>query len=234
MTGPGLRVVTGHHGGYVQAIDRDGLVTLAEQQDLVIEILRRPGDFALAGEALLAVRAPDDRLTAEQMAKLRKAFSLGRVRTSTQDVRYGANQLTEIASRALSPGINDPFTAISCIDWLIDALVAMAGRPELPTVLAGDGGFPRLLEEQICTGDVMALTLGPLRGYACGDATVMAYLLGALARLARQVDAPKLRAAVAAEALDLAAAAQASLSTRADRLQVGTALDAIATALRRP
>jgi uncharacterized membrane protein len=118
--------VRSEKSGYVQAIDRDGLVAAAEEAGLLVQALRRPGDFVSCGDALLLAWASGKELGEDQSARLREAFSLGTRRTPTQDVRYGVHQLTEIASRALSPGINDPFTAMGCTDWLVDALADAA------------------------------------------------------------------------------------------------------------
>ena len=66
--------------------------------------------------------------TDETCRKIRDAFILGSERTPTQDIEYGIRQLVEMATRALSPGINEPFTAIGCIDRLGDALCQMTRR----------------------------------------------------------------------------------------------------------
>ena len=87
---------------------------------------------ASVGAELLRAWPQREELDENQVQRLRGAFSLGVRRTPTQDVRYGARQLTEIAARALSPGINDPFTAMGCTDWLADALAEMA-RSEVPS-----------------------------------------------------------------------------------------------------
>lgn len=226
-----IQTVAADRSGYVQAIDRAGLLELAAELDLVLEIVRRPGDFVCGGGTLLLVQEAPGRRVGERSDELRKAFSIGRVRTSSQDVRYGANQLIEIACRALSPGINDPYTAMSCIDWLSDTLATMADRSDLPRTRTGEDGVVRLLEEQVGFGDVLELTLGALRADASGNAMVVAYLLNTLAGLVPQMTSEARRGLLAREAGRIAAAAQMGMTAQADRARVGQALEGVAGAL---
>lgn len=213
--------------GYVQGVDRDGLVAAAEEGDLLVQVLRRPGDFVSRGDALLRAWAPEGSLPEDRAARLRGAFSLGPNRTPTQDVRYGVRQLTEIATRALSPGINDPFTAMGCTDWLADALAEMAASGEPSGVWRGAGGRPRLLEEPVGFAELAGLSVEPLRTYGADSAMVVVHLLHALARLAERVDRPSHRAALLREAELTAAAARGELGLEADLQRVQEALDQV-------
>src|SRR5690606_24442648 len=69
---------------------------------------------------------PPGGIDSERQHALQRFFLIGRDRTPEQDVEFGIKQIVEIAVRSLSPGINDPFTAASCIDWLGDALCRIA------------------------------------------------------------------------------------------------------------
>ena len=113
--------------GYLQAIDSEKLMDLAIDHDLVIHAHYRPGDFIVEKTPLAHVQAEnaiDDGLSRQ----IRNMFVLGRERTPRQDVEFGIRQLVEIAVRALSPGINDPFTAMTCVDYLGAALCQAAQR----------------------------------------------------------------------------------------------------------
>jgi len=81
---------------------------------------------------------PGDRVTEEFAARVNSAFALGNQRTSAQDVEFAVHQLVEIAVRALSPGINDPFTAYACVDRLGSALCRLVQR-EMPSPYRFDG-----------------------------------------------------------------------------------------------
>jgi uncharacterized membrane protein len=106
-----------NHSGYLQAIDNEGLLEIASKNDLFVQINHRPGEFLLEGMPLVILhgRSECNNTLKEQ---IRDSFILGQVRTPTQDAEFAVNQLVEVAVRALSPGINDPFTAIRCIDSL--------------------------------------------------------------------------------------------------------------------
>ena len=122
--------------GYIQAIDADGLVELAREHDVIIEMRRRPGQFVIPISALASVAGAseiDERLC----KRIRNKVILGSKRTATQDIEFSITQLVEIAVRALSPGVNDFYTAIACVDHLAAAL-AVALKRGLPSNLLHD------------------------------------------------------------------------------------------------
>ena len=90
----------------------------------MIRLPYRPGHFLVEGRELASVWPPT---AAAQVADyLARAQATGPHRTLTQDVAFGVDQLVEIAIRALSPAVNDTFTALTCIDWLGDCLCKIA------------------------------------------------------------------------------------------------------------
>ena len=107
--------------GYIQTIDMDRLSTLAQEQDLLISVHYRPGDFTTTHDCLMSIwssspaEIPPD--------SLRQCFATGQERTEHQNVLFLVEQLSEVIARALSPGINDPYTAISCMNWFRTALM---------------------------------------------------------------------------------------------------------------
>lgn len=100
---------------------------LASQEDLLLRLERRPGHYLVHGQALVMVW-PGERVTEALVDRLNDAFVFGNQRTANQDVEFSFLQLVEIAVRALSPGINDPFTAVACVDRLGSALCRLARR----------------------------------------------------------------------------------------------------------
>lgn len=107
-------------GGYVQFIDPEKLLYTARRNGLVIEALVRPGDFVIAGDCLARFWYPTDGLPERGFSEqhIRKCFTLGESRSLIQDVPHGVDMLIEVTLRALSPSMNDPFTAIQCLDRL--------------------------------------------------------------------------------------------------------------------
>jgi len=113
--------------GYLQFVDADALMALATQEKMLFRLERRPGQYVVKGCPLVMVW-PGNRVTAPLEARVNAVFILGHQRTAAQDIEFAIHQIVEIAVRALSPGINDPFTAITCVDRLGSALRRLAQR----------------------------------------------------------------------------------------------------------
>ena len=114
------RAVYARSVGYVQIVDINALQKLAEESKMRIEVAALPGTFASPGRALAFVSSDSggsaNNFDAEKIAQ---AFKIDHDRTYDEDPRFGLIVLAEIASRALSPGINDPGTAIDVIGTLV-------------------------------------------------------------------------------------------------------------------
>ncbi|NJM33652.1 MAG: DUF2254 domain-containing protein [Rhodomicrobium sp.] len=130
--------------GYVQYVDEEGALALAKEHDVRIALRCRPGHFVLRGRPLL-LASPADRIEDELREKLESLIHLGELRTREQRVEFEMLALVEIALRAISPGINDPFTAISCIDRLSEALANLMERDNGYRVLTDKDGDQRVL-----------------------------------------------------------------------------------------
>jgi len=172
--------------GYVRFVDVKRLLVLATSYRVKIHVVRRVGQFVPAGIPLLMVYK-GERLTAENSATLRGAFDFGPARTLQQDVEFGALQIVDIALKAISPAVNDPTTAINCVDQLSRIMIRFESR-EMPEPLLYDLrgvarlrirwiDFERLLDsafEQIrmYSKTDIAVSLRLLRGYGdIADAT---------------------------------------------------------------
>jgi uncharacterized membrane protein len=112
---------------YLQAIEYEQLMKLTVSHDIVVRLLYRPGDFVIRYCTLL-LAWPAQHVDDAVREGLHAAFILGMSRTLTQDAEQGIHQLVEIAVRALSPGVNDPFTAINCIDRLTAVLCQLTQK----------------------------------------------------------------------------------------------------------
>jgi uncharacterized membrane protein len=132
--------------GYVQSIDLDALVVLAEQRECIMWLRVGPGDFVIAGSDL-AVISPPPADAATLASTVRDACVLHSDRTAWQDAEFAVQQLVEVTLHALSPALNEPFTAISCIDRLGQGLSLMATR-RMPSAARTDrAGRIRLVAE---------------------------------------------------------------------------------------
>lgn len=167
--------------GYIQAIDFARLLELAKEKDVVIRMPLRPGHFVMRGESIASV-LPTERMD-ECAAAIHAAFQLGNERSSAHDPEFAIHQLVEIALRALSPGINDPYTAINCVDRLGAMLADLASR-ELPSRYQRDAdGRRRVVENPFTYAGMVDAAFDQLRQHADGNAAVMFRLLEVVARL---------------------------------------------------
>jgi uncharacterized membrane protein len=118
--------VTAADIGYIEIIDFRALDRIAEREGLSLALRVRTGDFVHPHLPMIDVCGGS---VAESVEKrVRECFALGESRTPAQDLEFLIDELVEIGLRALSPGINDPFTAITCIHWIAAAMAKLADR----------------------------------------------------------------------------------------------------------
>jgi uncharacterized membrane protein len=124
--------VVSRQSGYIRYVNTSRLVALAKAYRICVHLERRVGQFVPAGAPLLRVSKPE-RLPADGALHLIAAFDIGPARTMQQDVEFGIIQIVDIALRALSPAVNDPSTAISCVDQLSRILILWISRVPPPS-----------------------------------------------------------------------------------------------------
>ncbi|MEZ6144024.1 MAG: DUF2254 family protein [Planctomycetaceae bacterium] len=122
-------IVCENRDGYAQTLDDGGLLEIATENDLVIQLHFRPGDFIHRDQVGFSVW-PRESVDDELSQQLQDCIALGVARTPHQNLLFIVDQLVESASRALSPGVNDPYTAIICMRWLGNGLIVMATRQD--------------------------------------------------------------------------------------------------------
>ncbi|RJR51309.1 MAG: DUF2254 domain-containing protein [Desulfobacteraceae bacterium] len=170
--------------GYLQLIDPDSMMKLAVQEDALIRVERRPGQYVAVGTPLVRVW-PGERGSETLKARVLEAFIIGSNRTPVQDVEFSINQLVEVAVRALSPGINDPFTAITCVDRLGSALCRLAER-EMPSPYRRDeqGRLRVVVASSVTFPGIADAALNQIRQAARSNAAVTIRLLETIAQIA--------------------------------------------------
>lgn len=186
--------------GYIQAIDEHGLLSLAQEHDLIIQLPHRPGHFITEGDAL-AQLWPAQRVNDSLSAQLQKTFIVGRQRTHTQDVEFAVEQLVEVAERSLSSGINASFTAITCIDWLGAALAKLLQK-DFPSPYRYDeqGSLRIFLERPLTAVGVINTAFNQIRQSARDNISVRIRLLEKIALLYNQTDNAEIRQALERQA----------------------------------
>jgi uncharacterized membrane protein len=179
--------------GYLQLIAVEELAALANQGEMTVLVVARPGRFVLAGEPLAWLWPPSSQQSS-RAADIQSAFDIGSVRTLQQDAEFGFRQLVDMALKAISPAVNDPSTACTCIDHLT-ALLCHAVRRDLqsPRVPLPQPQRARaaLYVPRIDSAELIDLAVQQLRQYGSGDVAVCLRL----ARLLAAVDSVALRPA---------------------------------------
>ncbi|MGQ9368502.1 DUF2254 domain-containing protein [Azospirillum sp. A39] len=226
------RAVACARAGYVQRIDEDGLVALAARHDLVVVLPQAPGGFVRRGRPIARVWPPD-RCAAEVAAAIHRAVVVDPQRSPTQDVLFLVEELTEVAARALSPSSNDPFIAMTCLDWLAEGL-AVAARGTLPDAARQDDrGVVRLWRPSIDFAALLDEAVGRLRPYLRTDRNAALHMLAVLTEVAGEVRLDGHRRALLHHAEGLAGALAATLSDPDDRETLNGRLDRLRRAARR-
>jgi uncharacterized membrane protein len=178
----GGRQIEADSGGYVQSIGDDVLIRIAAKHDLVLRIEALPGQFVTDGACVITAY-PRDRVSDEIDEDLRGAFVIGWDRTPYQDLEFAIRRIVELAQRSLSPGINDPTTALYCIDRLGQVLGRLAGR-DIPSPMRLDqSGQLRVSTEVFDLGDVTCRAFAAIARYGMTDADVVTRLAETLAKL---------------------------------------------------
>jgi uncharacterized membrane protein len=178
--------------GYIRFVDTRRLVALAKHYHVTIRVLRRVGHFVPAGIPLMMV-SKGNRLPPEGTAELLAAFDFGPTRTLQQDVEFGVLQIVDVALKAISPAVNDPTTAINCIDQLSRILIRFASREPPEELLYDPPGIVRASIGSIHFERLLVAALEQIRMYSKTDVAVSLRLLRALGDIAASTPDPEFR-----------------------------------------
>jgi uncharacterized membrane protein len=182
---PGASAVRATKTGYIQGIDDEGLLECAREADVLVRLRYRPGDFIMAGR-ILADITPADAVDDDLAEALRDCFTVGEGRTPENDIMFLVSELVEIAARALSPGVNDPITAVTCLDW-IGAGGSEFARRRLPhPVRVDDDGVSRVIALPVDFERFVELSFGRLRLYVAADMIASLHFLRVIGEVAAE------------------------------------------------
>jgi uncharacterized membrane protein len=167
--------------GYIQYIDPAYLLTLAMEENLVFWLQREPGNFVWRDAVVAWVWHVSDKnhspIDGQMERRIRRAFQIGNNRTPTQDVEYAVNQLVEIATRAMSPAINDPYTAMTCLDYLGDGLSQFIQQGEKGSDYYDPQGRLRLRLDPITFEKLLNAAFDMLRHCCSDNASLLLHML---------------------------------------------------------
>jgi uncharacterized membrane protein len=212
--------------GYLQAIEDEDILKLACQHDVQFCVQSRPGEFMVKGSALVMV-IPGDRVSSRLVKQVNHTFIIGKERTEQQDVEFPIDQLVEIALRAISPAVNDPFTAIRCIDRLSAALARLAQRPSPSPYRYDKAQQLRVIAPPTTFEHLVNRAFDQIRQYARTDAAVTIRLLEAIARILMDTSNSEHQAALGRQAQMIKQGSREGLPEEQDQQAVANRYDAI-------
>jgi len=220
--------------GFLTAVDEGALLKAAGAAGAVIRVDSQPGSFLVAGVPFATAwpLAPAGTFTSEETGRLEQlvndAVARGFERTSVQDVGFGFRQLVDVAARALSPGINDPTTAVHALGHLSALLCRLSGRNASPRTLTDDNGVVRVLIALPSFEDLLDLAVDQPRLYGVKDPAVGLRILELLREVTCCDQEGRYRQAVSEQLSRMREAVDAGTYTEAERRQLNQVLNDVA------
>ncbi len=227
MAGPGGEVGA-PRSGYLQYVEHKTLVSVAAKVDAVVYVLYRPGHFLVQGHPY--VRVWPATAVGEVAHELAGAHVTGPYRTLAQDVSFGMDQLVEICIRALSPAVNDTFTALTCIDWIGDSLYKVTGRWQPTRVYRDGNGLVRVIAAETTYPRLVSRAFEKVRQAGRGMPAVLIRQLEALARIMERTTTEDERQALLDQAAMIERLSEASVDEASDRADISRAYQAVLAA----
>ncbi len=181
--------VLSRQSGYIRYVDINRLITLAREYGIWVRLERRVGHFVPAGVPVFRVSRPE-RVSPECELHLLAALDMGPTRTMQQDVEFGIIQIVDIALRAISPAINDPSTAISCVDQLSRIIIYWLGREPPKSRYYAPPHVLRLVVRWITLQGLIDTAFDQIRHYAVADLAVSLRLIRAFHDIASAATRP--------------------------------------------
>lgn len=188
--------------GFVQDMNYVGAFKWAERNDALIEWLTYPGSFATVHH-VFAVVHHRSLLPSKAEQNLRNLIVTGVRRTPNQDILFPLRQIVEVGVRALSPGINDPHTTITCIQWIGVALSDISKKEFGSTVLCDKNKNIRVIKKQITYQDIVNTCFDQIRLYAKSNIYVALELLDAIKKPLQITKNQELRNVLQTKAADI-------------------------------
>lgn len=212
----GWHSIAARTSGYVQGVNGAELLRLAREHQLSVHLERVPGDFVVEGAPLMSADRP---LKEDDAGKWRELFAVGDFRTVEKDVGFGIRQIVDIAMKALSPGVNDTSTAVSCLDYLSVLLCQLANRKLVPAALAPAENV-QVTAALPSFADLAAKAFDEVRLSAQSNVTIILQMLCALRRVVSATSAPARKRALMEQARVIVESADCGVRAPYDRARI--------------
>ena len=171
--------------GYVQTVAGSQIMDIASENDLVITLQLRPGQFVSPGKEIARVYPSSAQLGEDIVDGISDSFLLGIERSPAQDIEFLFQKLCDIANKALSPAVNDPYTAIMSVDRIGLGIVQFLREEPISPVRYDDEGRVRVIARGATSLAVLLDTcFESIRHYAAADLKVLTRIIEVLADLA--------------------------------------------------
>lgn len=176
--------VEARSSGYITFIDVPVLVKIGVDNDMFVSLCCGHGDFLVPGSGLARMTRKLEGETRDEIAaKIRDAITTSDSRSPDSDIEFSINLLIEIALRALSPGVNDTFTAVTCIDRISSALVRPVRSGLRDHIRSDSDRVPRVYLPGMTLEDLLNAAFHPLRRASSANVLMTKHILDALSRL---------------------------------------------------
>lgn len=202
--------------GYIQYIDPEAILLLSRERNLILRLLHKPGDFVRRGMVVVLVW-PAARVNPELDRLILNTLRIGNTRLPTQDVEYAINQLVEMAVRAMSPAINDPFTALTCLDYIGEGLALFIRQGERSPYYYDAEGQLCLIFEPITFKELLSAAFDMLRQASCDNTRILLHMLDVIDVIGQETKAPEVRRILASHTNLIQAESQVGRLIEADR-----------------
>ena len=225
QSGRNWRAVPARESGYIQRVNDSALLRLARDSNAIVRMEHGVGEFVIQNTTLasLALEDPPD---PETLDALQATFSINRHRTVEQDAAFGIRQIVDVALKALSPGINDVTTAVTCVDYLTTILARLAPR-QIPSSHRYEEGELRVIAKGPSFESMLAESFDQIRNNAKGNVAIISRMLDAFQTLASLTASPHRRRALREQVQWIAELTERTVESAHDRARIDTRLESL-------
>lgn len=181
-----VKKIAPHTSGYIQYFSLAHTLDFAIKNNVILEITVKPGTYVTKDEPIIKVLSNQKEVDLPDVNSA-DFFTLDYKKTAFQDLEFGIHQVVEIACKALSPGINDPYTAINCIDNLTDILAKIARHADpTPYVFDQDNNI-RLIVKKHSFKDYLNVAFNQIRQYGANSPAILIKQIKSLTQITQHV-----------------------------------------------
>lgn len=215
-------IIPSDENGYIQNVNNSRLLDIAREQRTIIRMERGIGEFVIKDTALVSI-ALDDLPDQETIFALQNSFSISRFRTVEQDPAFGIRQIVDVGLKALSPGINDTTTAVTCVDYLTAILAPMATQ-QIPSLYRYEKGELRVIAKGVSFESLLSDSFNQIRSSANGNVAIILRMLDSFRTLAGLTTSPQRRKALIEQVQLIAELAERTVESTYDHARIETSL----------